>query len=91
MAGVICRDRGSARQFIQLTRADILHQLKIPFRELVMTEAFHLEGDAYYVTLASDSSNTNDKAPKRKRQRIVIGKRCPPLYLGDRSYVPLLL
>ena len=33
------------------TRADILRQLKIAFRELVMTEEFHLEGDAYYATL----------------------------------------
>ena len=51
----------------------MLHQLQIAFCELMMTEAFHLEGDVYYATLASNNSNTNDKvndkAPEHKRQR----------------------
>ena len=73
VAGFICGDRALARHSIQRTRVEILHQLKIALRELVMTEAFHLEGDAYYATLASDNSNTNDEAndeaPERKRRR----------------------
>ena len=70
---VVCKDRALAHQFIQRTRADILRHLKVAFRELVMTEAYHLERDAYYATLgvtqAANDSNTNDEAPGRKRRR----------------------
>ena len=36
------------------TRADILRQLKIAF---VMTEEFHLEGDAYYAALGATQAS----------------------------------
>ena len=69
---VLCKDRVLARQFIQRARADILRHLKISFRELMMAESYHLEGDAYYATLGAaqtaNDSNANDKTPKRKRQ-----------------------
>ena len=52
-------------------RADILHQLKIAFRELAMTEEFHLEGDAYYATLGATQAS-----------ELVSGKHCPPLAKG---------
>ena len=39
------------------TQADILYQLKIAFHELVMTEEFHHEGDAYYATLGATQAS----------------------------------
>ena len=70
-----CRSLRGPRthQFIQRTRADILHQLKIAFRELVVAEAFYLEGDAFYATLgttqATDDSNTYDETLERPGKR----------------------
>ena len=66
-------DRALARDFIQRTRGEILRQLKIAFRELIMAGQFIHQGVSYYANLgatqASDDSNTaNDEAPKQKRQ-----------------------
>ena len=49
-------------------QADIHRQLKVAFRELVMTEEFHLKGNAYYATLGATQAS-----------ELVSGKHCPPL------------
>ena len=41
-SAILCEDHALVHQFIQRTRADILRQLKIAFRELVVTEIRNL-------------------------------------------------
>ena len=74
VAIVASPDRELARDFIQRTQEAILCQLKFAFCELVMTDQFFHQGNAYYATLgapqaADDSDNSNVPERNLKRQR----------------------
>ena len=64
-------DRTLVRNVIQRTRGEILRQLKAAFRQLVMAEQFHHQGDSYYYATLGEkraASNT-DNNPKGKKLR----------------------